>query len=491
MPGSEHTLASRASITRSCHRLERFQHDKLEHKPELICNFCTFWANGGINKASVGWVLRMLVSFSVSNFKSIADEQEVTLVSARGKKNVENRFLLQTENSLAPELVSVCCILGPNGSGKSTLLEAMMFMSDFVEDSARTGQPGDEIKVTPYKFSEEFLDQPTVFEVAFLFDEELYQYGFAVNSKRVVGEWMFVKPSLEKTRTRRVFQREYDEEEGEYIWYFNESIVRGQKNTWKEATRENALFLSVAVQLNSEWFRKPFDWIVHFWRMVPGTNRLSDEYSSKKVHENKEYKTKILDLLKSSGLKMVDVVADRDEEMIKKFSEGQFKEIITDKARQQILDSLKKGADFADYKVKIIHKSEEGKDVALDLQEESDGTQSLFTLAGPIIDTLENGYTLVFDELNTALHTAVMDYIIRIFSDPKKNRYGAQLIFTTHDTNVLVANEIHEDQVYFTDMENGRRTRLIPLSDFKIRARTNIEKNYLSGRFGALPEIAD
>ncbi len=434
----------------------------------------------------------MLVSFSVSNFKSIADEQQLSLVRNKNLRKDADRFSLKTANSLAPELVSVCCILGPNGSGKTTLIEAMMFLSDFVKNSARTGQVGDKIFVPQYRLSEEFAGEPTTFEVTFIFGEDLFQYGISLTEERVVGEWLFVKPNSAKTRSRRVFQREYDEESDEYHWYINESVVKGQRNTWRDATRENASFLSVAVQLNSESLKKPFDWIVYFWRMIPGAGRLGTDFSAQKVLEDAQYKSRILNFMRSSGLKMNDVISEKDEEFITKFQNAEYlKDFITEKGRKTILDSIKNGRDLADFKVRFSHSSEEGKNVLLDFEEESDGTRALFAIAGPIVDTLENGFTLVIDELNTALHTVVMDYIIKIFSDSDRNRNGAQLIFTTHDTNVLVANEINTDQVYFADMDKGSRTRLVPLMDFKIRAKTNPEKNYLSGRYGAIPEIMD
>jgi hypothetical protein len=134
------------------------------------------------------------------------------------------------------------------------------------------------------------------------------------------------------------------------------------------------------------------------------------------------------------------------------------------------------------------HQTEDGNRIEMDLSDESDGTQKLFCYAGPWMDTLANGHVMVVDELHDNLHPLLVQYLVAMFHNPDLNPHGAQLIFTTHETSILNQDLFRRDQVWFCERGEDQSTRLYPLSDFAVRKGTeNIERGYLSGRYGALP----
>ena len=123
-------------------------------------------------------------------------------------------------------------------------------------------------------------------------------------------------------------------------------------------------------------------------------------------------------------------------------------------------------------------------------QMESEGTKKVIEISGPIFDTLNEGKTLIVDELDAKLHPLLTRNIVLLFMDPEKNRHGAQLIFATHDTNLLDLDIIRRDQIWFAEKdEKSMQTDIYALTEFSPRKEENIAKGYLQGRYGAIPFI--
>lgn len=138
---------------------------------------------------------------------------------------------------------------------------------------------------------------------------------------------------------------------------------------------------------------------------------------------------------------------------------------------------------------RLRHRSAGERSVDFSLDEESNGTQKLFALAGPLLDVLKNGRVLVVDELDTSLHPALMRHVLGLFHDPATNPLGAQLIFTTHDTSVLDRSLLRRDQVWFVEKDRAQQSRLYPLADFHPRKEESFGRGYLQGRYGAVPFV--
>ena len=140
--------------------------------------------------------------------------------------------------------------------------------------------------------------------------------------------------------------------------------------------------------------------------------------------------------------------------------------------------------------VQVSHDTSRGEPTELDLDEESDGTQKMFALAAPWLDTLANGHVIVFDELHDNLHPALVRFLVDRFHDPEVSAKGAQLVFTTHDTSILNQDVFRRDQIWFCERNSRQETQVFPLTDFRPRRGVeNLERSYLAGRYGALPYI--
>jgi predicted ATPase len=139
--------------------------------------------------------------------------------------------------------------------------------------------------------------------------------------------------------------------------------------------------------------------------------------------------------------------------------------------------------------IKLLHRAG-GQEVPFELDEESEGTRTWFQLIGPTLSALRSGRILLFDEIDASLHPRLSARLLELFQDPETNPYGAQLIFTTHDTSLL--NHLNRDEVWLTEKGANGTTTLTALAEFggdKVRRSLNLEKAYLQGRFGAVPEL--
>ena len=425
----------------------------------------------------------MLISFSVENFRSFSERQTLSMVAGSGTSRKE-QCSVPTGNPLASQALRSACLFGPNGAGKSTLVMAFGFFREFVISSAKATQEGEEIHVSPFKFDSEWRKQPSEFEIAFVYSDSLYQYGFALDNERVHSEWLFSRPNSPATKTRTLFQREFDSKTGKYFWHINPRFVKGEKEIWKEATRDNALFLSTAIQLNATAFLKIFHWIQTHLRIIDSPDRLSPNFTAEKIAE-KGWKKKVITLLKGIDIGVEEVLVDEKEFHPNDFPVPSF---FSKKARDDLVRQLK-GAKIVE--LKSVHRTAEGKSVELDFEEESDGTKVLISLSAPWLDVLENGYTLIVDELHNSLHPLALKYLVNLFHNPKLNSKNAQLIFTSHETSVMAKNFMHQDQVWLLEIAETKNSNLIPLSDYKVRDISNFRKAYLDGRFGAVPKLSE
>ena len=416
----------------------------------------------------------MLIEFSVANFRSFEKRQSFSLVKAFGDE-LESTNVFKVEAASQFELLRSAAIYGPNAGGKSNYLRAMKAMKHLVVNSATSQQRGDTLPVVPFRLREAMTSKPSEFEVTFIADKVRYQYGFTTTKNKIHEEWLIAYP---KGRPQRWFERFWDKSSQEYRWELGSNLL-GEKKIWQKSTRENALFLSTAVQLNSEQLQPVFDWFKNTLHLAnlsgwgPGL--------SASMCENED-KSKVLDFLKAADLNIEDVHIKKEP-----FDANSLPADMPEPVREMITKELKNEQIL---EIQTIHKSAEGKPVRFDFEEESDGTQKLFSFAGPWIDSLKSGNVLFIDELHDNLHPTLVKFLVQLFHSNKTNKNNAQLVFTTHETSILSQDVFRRDQIWFCEKDKSQATHLYPLTDFSPRkGRENLELAYLSGRYGALPFI--
>ncbi|WP_324042077.1 AAA family ATPase [Aeromonas caviae] len=412
----------------------------------------------------------MLIEFRVKNFRSIRDEQVLSLVASKDK-TMEETHTFETGLSAVPQLLRSAVIYGANASGKSNLLKAMQYMQGVVMESATVVQPEQTYNVQPFRLDSDSALQPTEFEVSFLIGSVRYQYGFAMSSKRIISEHLLVYKAF---KPQRWFERHFDIISGKDVYQFG-SGLKGAKSLWESATRSNSLFLSMAAQLNSETLRPVFNWLTTGLVIVNEITPLRANTSIKMLQES-ESRKKICDFLSAADISIANI------KVVKQKVQGQTFHFDLKAGKTEV-----RHEDHDKEQLLFSHITEKGE-AEFELNDESSGTRNLLFLAGPVIDILQKGITIVIDELDTSLHTLLVRELVKLFNTPAVNTGNAQLIFSTHDSSLLDAPGLfRRDQVWFIEKNNDQASELIPLSDFSPRKNEALERGYLMGRYGGVP----
>ena len=408
----------------------------------------------------------MLIRFEVSNFRSIHEPVELSMVAVDAER-AEAREI----PNLGESLLHVAAIFGPNASGKSNIIAALTWLRDAVQSSLRAWD--DSIPTEPFAFAGG-LDQPSEFTVESVIDGVRFEYVLVLDRHAVSYEGLFHYP--EKKR-RRVFEREG----------LDLKLQRGlgALSGTRELLTDRTLALSAArrfeepvvTRFAGDLLRGQTLGLTPFDRRRPttdqsGTGRLFEnalDQGQRSLFDGDESdltgsarRAQALALLRLADLGIDDVAVDAPESSI---------------------DGPRRG-----HRLRLTHRTA-GASVPLDFTAESAGTQTWFRLIGPVLAALEAGSVLLFDELDASLHPTLSGQLIRLFQDPATNPRDAQLIFTTHDTTLL--NHLNRDEVWLTEKAEDGATRLGALTDFageRVRTSVNLEKAYLHGRFGALPD---
>lgn len=408
----------------------------------------------------------MLIEFSVANFRSIKDEARLSLAAnAATERRATNVMIPELPGEVrAMPLVRAAAIYGANAAGKTNLIRALSAMRTVVRQS---GQDQDAFPLTPFKFRAQSGDEPTTFDVMGIAQGVRFQYGFAATREAVRSEWLYAWP---RGRVQRWFER------NGRAWKLGDKL-QGDREVWKRATRTNALFLSTAAALNSEQLQPIFDWFDRRLAIVQGGRQADVSLQRCRAGQ----KARILAFLREADLAIADLRVEAKALAPKLPPQGmpaETKDRISQKPGGETRISLH-----------LRHDAGSGP-FELAWDEESDGTQKAFALAGPWLDALYNGYVTVIDDLPDNLHPVLVKYLVELFHNPKANQKCAQLIFSTHDTSILSQDVFRRDQIWFCERNRQQETRLFPLTDFRPRRnRENLERFYLEGRYGAVPYL--
>ena len=413
----------------------------------------------------------MLIEFRVRNFRSIRDEQVLSMV-ANDEPNLLDSNTIETGIESVPRLVRSAAIYGANASGKSNLIKAMGWMQGFVRTSGRNDS-NDQIHNDPFLLDDQIKNQPSLFEMTFIIEGVEFRYGFEVTGEKVITEYLF---EYNNKDSKSWFEREFDFEAGSYD--FVSDLGEGDiEEFWRKSTNPNSLFLSVSGRFNIEKLKPIYNFLTRklvfkmnydsFNRLPILPNRFIDDAVSRK---------KIVEFLRSAGIMLEDIQTKK--RIIKQM-------IRFDKDKEELTEEF-----MEILELKFLHKTENGS-ALFDLRQESDGTRKFFYMAGPILEFLESGNILVYDELESSLHSHLVEWIIKLFHSPETNPKGAQLIFTTHNNSIMTEQNFRRDQIWFVDKNRDEASRVFPLTDFRKVDYITLPEGYLEGRYGALPYLSD
>jgi uncharacterized protein len=412
----------------------------------------------------------MLIRFRVENHRSIRNEQELSLVASSLSEHTESLVHAERYDF---DLLRVAAVYGANASGKSTLLDALGFMKTAVIESHRQWVPDGGIPRTPFAFGDEPVNAPSLFAVDLLLDGIRYEYGFVLDSSRILEEWLYAYP---KGRRQEWFTRDAARDQ-EFAF---SRLLQGENRAISNLTRPNSLFLSAAAQNNHPMLAPLYRWFVNEILVLDEKTRAVAEMTVLQFCMHDWIREAVQELLASAdlGIASVEMI---EEDPSNSVSRSDFRN--NDPVLHLLFPRVAAGVQFR-------HRSDStNEEIVLPFDQESQGTRAMFVLAGLVVGMLRSGAVLVVDELDRSLHPHLALKIVALFNDSQTNPKGAQLIFNTHDTNLLDTSIIRRDQIWFTEKGDDGATRLFPLTDFRARKYENIERGYLQGRYGAVPAV--
>ncbi len=417
----------------------------------------------------------MLIDFSVTNFRSIAAKQTFSLLASTDKHHHFDTHVIPSATKNNLDILRSAVIYGPNASGKSNFVKALKIFQKIIVSSLKNDGNFD---FEPHSFLSDKDKSFTEFDINFISGNVRYNYGFKYNANLIAEEWLFAYP---EGRAQKWIDRSGIDREK---WYIN-PLVKGQKKVWIESTRDNALILSTAIQLNATFLADVKDWF--FSKLSVHGSGFTPEYSVEKCVQDTGFQKKILEFMAAADFGISNFIVDKKQHQIDDLPKNA-PEALRKFLREKIEEN-KKINEVYSIDLKTIHKTKSGNEAVFDFKDESDGTRKVFNMAGPFIDTLLRGRVLVMDEMDTSLHPLIVKYLVSKFNNPKINENCAQIIFTTHDTSLLNQNIYRRDQIWFCEKDKEKQTSIFSLDDFQVRKEDNFEKGYLGGRYGALPFV--
>ena len=424
----------------------------------------------------------MLLEFNFNNFLSFKDPTTLSMIGVKSFKELEDTNTFRVSDKL--KLLKSAVIYGNNASGKSNLIKAFGFMRGLVINSFRDAlleENDKKIPLTKFLLNTESEKTPSEFEVVFIFNNTKYRYGFEVEKDKVVSEWLFHTTSKEVP----LFTRENGK------FYINKSsFEEGLKLETK--TKDNVLFLTLVAHFDGNISNSVIEWFKKF-NVISGIHdRGYKKYTIKKLKEDKEFQKWTNTFVKFLEISKMTTA----EEEISELDIEKLREQEKDEELINLLTSIHKLQSKQPKRDQIItwHRKYDENNLLVDTvpflfdHQESEGTKKLIYLLGPWYDTIKNGKILVVDELDSRLHTNLIKKLIKFFH--YESNSNAQLIFAVHDTNILSKEIFRRDQIWFIDKNQFGASDLYSLGDFKsekVRKKSAFDKNYIQGKYGAVP----
>lgn len=421
----------------------------------------------------------MLLQFSVKNYRSFKEKATLSLIASNYDKEVNESENVYLDKKFGIRILKSAATYGANASGKTKLFEAIGFMKKLVISSSKDTQLGDSIDVDPFLLNVETESEPSEFEIIFLYKNTIYRYGFEVTKKEVISEWLYKRSSKKESE---IFYRDQDSIDTNRVFPKGRTLVK------EGLVRNNALLLSVAAQFNDEITSDVITWFRNV-RVLSGLNELGFRGFTLNKTGDSKYKQKILSLLKAADLGIKDIV-------LEKLDISKLPKDLPIEIREKFISEIKGENTTLLSDIYTIHNKYDinnemigTTNFSLD-DDESSGTKKFFALMGPILDVLENGYVFVIDELDAKLHPNLVEKIVALFNSTEYNKNNAQLIFNTHNSNLLDSSLLRRDQVWFMDKNRYGESKIYSLASFKskeVSKNEDLQENYIRGKYGGVP----
>lgn len=429
----------------------------------------------------------MLLQFTVENFRSFKTKCTLSLEPGNDEtSDMDNHVAVIGRE----QILRTAVIFGPNAAGKSNIFKALTAAILLIRTS-NTRQVGDLLlPIVPFLFSETTKEAPSHFEFVFMAQGTKYIYGFSATKRRIVTEYLYKYNSMNSVRPATIFERDADADK-EY--HFTNAVYKKELAPLIARNTANKLFLATATIWNSKTTAVPFSW----FQMI---DTYSSDYNTlfpkivPLLQEDKDNSLKqfIRNMLHAADINIQDYSFES-----KDISDDEFFRHLPSQLVEMLPQDFKQ-SHHTSVNVKFMHHIDEkdavqdGKDFSLELRDESNGTINLFMLSPILKQAFEEGRIVCIDEFDNSLHPMLVLYLVGLFHDPEINKANAQLIISSHTTELLSSRIMRRDQIYFVEKNQKTGTsELYSLDEFAPGASKDIRKAYLLGRYGAVPTIDD
>ncbi len=432
----------------------------------------------------------MILMFSVENWRSFREKVTLNMTATAEKQHSERLPII---DKYRLKVLPTAALYGANGSGKTKFIEALAFFQNLVLNG--TKNQSQKIPLQRFNLESDYLNKPSKFSIDVLIEGLIYTYEVSLLPEKILEERLTVQNS---NTAYDVFTRvdgqpfEYDED------YFKKEQI-DFLNFIAKATRSNQLFLTNAVQLNMEDLRPLYEWFETKLTVITPNSEFI--FIQRYADPNDVLSEESTQLMRMLGTGIDHFVTKKQSESNQDFSSTVPKEWLdvvkqgirhsNDVLRVNDLIVRKENDELIFEKLLAVHKNRNGEDIVFLLNEESDGTRRILDLI-PAFASLKKGRDVVFviDELDRSFHTQLLEWLLKYFLDTCNTTTRGQLIFTTHDVNILTQDIFRRDELWGVDKNSDGSSTLYSFRDFKnIRRDKDIRKTYLNGLLGAVPVI--
>lgn len=422
----------------------------------------------------------MLIAFSIKNWKSFRDEVSFTMEA--GKERNHSGTLAKFKK-FRLQLLPITAIFGPNASRKSNFVKALSFLQNLIVDPSRnfmSSEP-DGFRLDPATKSE-----PTEFAVDLMLQNSIYSYSIRFNRQKILEE----KLSFQNTRTEKIlFERKAERLTiGEPL---KKDISEDAIKFLSPFLRKNYPALNLLGAANIDKVVPIFNWFSDSLKII----KLGSPFISRLETEETSVEEKLYGL--GTGICSIKAIPFSQplpknvERLVQSISQDSSM-VITDPKEGAIRISNTSSAGIKAEKLFAIHKNCRGGEELFSFTDESAGTKRLFNLINMLdkSDSSDNSRTFVIDDIDRSLHTKLTSSLIAQFLDGCDERSRTQLIFTAHDVQLINEDLLRRDEFWICDRASDGSTTLYPVTDFKgLGAERDLQRSYLQGRFGGLPNL--
>jgi AAA15 family ATPase/GTPase len=442
----------------------------------------------------------MLARFTVENFLSFADEVSLNLIATESDNH--NDHVVSIKKGKPISLLKIAALYGANASGKSNLVQAIDFAKDLIVKGTKSGQA---IHQVPFRLDKTWSRKPSHFEFTINFNGITYIYGFKLTSSQILEEWLFAVTN-KAAKEIRYFERTTTQ--GGKTQIELGPVLSGRSRKYEqflsfvaEGTRANQLFLTEAINRNVKKLVPLMKWFQDVLQIISAESVFT--HLELKAHKDKSFTNFLGAFLKAAGTG-IDGVETKPIPIDFDNMEG-----LPEDEREEVRTNVLKGSDYVVtienkqfgvtlgtksqpilVELKTKHHGPKGQKIVFDVEDESDGTQRLIHLVPVLANSRATEKVYVIDELDRRLHPLLSKMFLSAYIEGNTKTRG-QLIFTTHDTNLLDLELMRNDEVWFIEKDKGGASHLYSLAEFRIHPSLTLQKGYLNGRFGAIPFIGD